>query len=253
VTTINSVLSGWNQEQLSNLGAILELDTEEPSITDLESGIKWLYYSKTRANLRLTTKNIAGKIAAKLNKKERQKEGVEHQYPIPLYSELIEGLADKLKLKDKNASLADYEEYISHEIIIEALNKMSPPQRRMFFNHAVDLGDIVENADIKDTSLKGPITTISALGLAHASGNSLYLASTTALGFVTHAAGVSLPFVAYTGMTSTIAFVIGPAGWLAAGSWAFWKATGPEWKKLTPAILYIISTNSRTGLASHEN
>jgi hypothetical protein len=31
--------------------------------------------------------------------------------------------------------------------------------------------------------------------------------------------GITLPFAVYTGLTSTIAFVIGPVGWLTAGFW----------------------------------
>ncbi len=87
------------------------------------------------------------------------------------------------------------------------------------------------------------MTTTAVLGAAQASGGAVYIASTTALGFLTHGVGITLPFAVYTGLTSTIAFVIGPVGWLAAGGWAFWKFTGPEWKKLTTAIVYITSRN----------
>ena len=78
-----------------------------------------------------------------------------------------------------------------------------------------------------------------------ASGFGVYLAATTALGFTTSAIGITLPFAAYTGLSSTIAFVIGPAGWLAAGLWGAWKVTQAEWKKLVPVVLYIASTRAR--------
>ena len=96
--------------------------------------------------------------------------------------------------------------------------------------------------------LKGPATTFALLGAAQASGFGIYLASTTALGFLTHAVGVTLPFTIYTGMTSTIAFLIGPAGWLGAGLWGTWKLTEPEWKKLVPALVCIVATNSLKNL-----
>lgn len=70
------------------------------------------------------------------------------------------------------------------------------------------------------------------------------MASTTALGFITHAVGMSLPFAAYTTLTSTIAFIIGPAGWLGIGLWGFISLTGADWKKLIPAVLYIAHVNS---------
>ncbi len=80
----------------------------------------------------------------------------------------------------------------------------------------------------------------SALGAANALGFGLYTSATTALGFVTHAVGISLPFTAYTGLSATIAVAIGPPGWLVAGLYAFWKLTSADWKALTPAIIYLI-------------
>ena len=234
--TISDALSEWDQDQLANLAAIMELENENPSISDLEEHIKWLYHSKTRAQ----AKSILKKIP--------KLDAIDDTYHTPTFSELIFALADKLKVNEKDASLEDCEEYISHEILIEALQKMSPSERKKFFMEMVNLDELLDKADLKGTSLKGPMTTVAVLGAAQASGMSIYLASTTALGFLTHAVGITLPFAAYTGLTSTIAFVIGPAGWLAAGGWALWQLTGPSWKKLTPAILYIISTNSHRAL-----
>ncbi len=80
----------------------------------------------------------------------------------------------------------------------------------------------LELAKLKDptgSALKAPLTTVAALGLAQASGFGVYLASTTSLGFVTHAVGITLPFAMYTGLSSTIAFLIGPAGWLGVSAW----------------------------------
>ena len=61
------------------------------------------------------------------------------------------------------------------------------------------------------------MTLMGVLGIAQMSGFDIYLASTTALGFFTAAAGVTLPLAAYTGLTSTIALFIGPVGWSVAG------------------------------------
>lgn len=201
---------------------------------DLGSHIKWLFHSKTGANIAALKNRIV----------ERGVADRERVYPVPLYSDLILALARKLKLKSLNASLEGLELDISYAIIVQALQKMTQSQRRVFFSNTINLGEIFENVVIRSPDLRGPVTTMTALGMAHASGISLYVASTTALGFVTHAVGITLPF-AITGLGSTIAVIIGPAGWLAAGGWAIFKMTGPEWKKLIPAIMYIISTNSQ--------
>lgn len=238
VKTLAEVLTGWDQDQLSNLGAILQLKKENPVIDDLGVHIKWLFHSKTKAKITALTNRVT-------------KAGVadrEHVYPVPLYSDLILALAGKLKLSTKHADIDDLELDISCAIIVKALQKMTQSQRRVFFSNTINLDEIFENVSIR-SNLRGPVTTMAALGLAHGSGMSLYMASSTALGFVTHAIGITLPFAVYTGLGSTIAFVIGPAGWLAAGGWAFLKMTGPEWKILIPALMYIIATNSRRRVA----
>ena len=134
---------------------------------------------------------------------------------------------------------------IEREIDIEALNKMKPKDRVDFFVKQIDLQKITNESNIKGESYTGVLTTVAALGLAQASGFGIFLASTTALGFLTHAVGITLPFAVYSGLGSTIAFVIGPAGWLAAGAFFSWKLTKAEWKKIIPALIYIISVNSR--------
>jgi uncharacterized protein YaaW (UPF0174 family) len=240
--TLDDELSGWSQQQLCNLGAILQLKKDNPSVEELGTRIKWLFHSKTRANITALKNRIVERGVA-------DGEGV---YPVPMYSDLILALADKLKLNAKHASIEDLQLDISYAIIVKALQKMTQSQRRVFFSNTINLGEIFENIQIRSPDLRGPVTTMAALGLAHGSGMSLYVASTTALGFVTHAVGITLPFAIYTGLGSTIAFMIGPAGWLAAGGWAVFKLTGPEWGKLTPAIMYIISTNSHRRMLQGE-
>jgi uncharacterized protein YaaW (UPF0174 family) len=125
---------------------------------------------------------------------------------------------------------------------------MKPRERQTFFEQQIEVPEIAREARIKGTSLAKPVTTFGLLGLAQVSGFGVYAASTTALGFVTHAIGITLPFASYTGMTSTLAVLIGPVGWLTAGLWGVWKITEPSWKILIPALIYIISTNSRIDL-----
>ena len=46
-----------------------------------------------------------------------------------------------------------------------------------------------------------------------------------------------------------IAALIGPVGWVGAGLFAIWKLTGPNYKKLIPAILYVsILRNKYAGI-----
>jgi uncharacterized protein YaaW (UPF0174 family) len=246
--SLGNVLYAWRTDELSNLSAILELDAGRPSVEAIEEQIKWLYYSRVRAQIKSSLSNTAGKLRSLFDKVERSARAADQEYPVPGYSELVFGLAEKLKVAEQGASLEQSEEAISHEVIIQALRKMTPDQRRTFFNQPIDLGQVLEAANARGAGLAGSRTTVQALQSTRPRGLSLYVASSTALGFMTHAMGVALPFAAIKGLGSTVAFVIGPAGWLAAGGWAAWLATGPEWKKLLPAVLYITATNSYSGL-----
>ena len=84
-----------------------------------------------------------------------------------------------------------------------------------------------------------------ALTAAQLSGFGVYLLATTTLGSLSGVIGVTLPFALYTTMTSTIATIIGPVGWLGAGLFTVWKLTGTNYKKLIPAVVYICALRAR--------
>jgi hypothetical protein len=100
-------------------------------------------------------------------------------------------------------------------------------------------------AGFADSNWKGPVTTLAALSAAQASGFGVYMGATTALGLISHAVGVTLPFAVYTGMTSTIAFLIGPVGFLASGGWLAHVLTSPEWARIHRALLHIIAMGAK--------
>ncbi len=77
------------------------------------------------------------------------------------------------------------------------------------------------------------------LTAAQLSGFGVYLLASTTLGAITGAIGITLPFAVYTAMSSAIAVIIGPVGWIGAGLFAVWQLTGANYKKLIPAILFV--------------
>ena len=167
---------------------------------------------------------------------------------MPRYDRLVVDVARHLKVYVEDASLEEYQLFIPQAVIIAALKSMSPRGRVEFFSKTFSVDEMTKATGIKTTTIQGPVTVFAALGVAQASGFSVYLGATTALGFLTHAVGITLPFAVFTGMTSTIAFVIGPAGWCAAGVWTFWHLTQPKWKKLIAGLVYIFATNARRKL-----
>lgn len=242
--TIREVLKDWNEQDLSNLLVLLGDKSGEPSISKIEEKFKWLYHSRHRVGAVTTFQNLKSRVAAKVSGGTSSHITPDEIKEVPHYNLLLAKAAKHIKAYEGDPTLEECELYLSHAVIIAALQRMSPSQRIKFFNTNIDMDKIMESAKIKSTNLKGSVMAATALGVAQASGFGVFLASTTALGFLTHAIGITLPFAVYTGLTSTIAFVIGPAGWLVAGIWGAWKLTQPKWKHIIPPLLYIVSTNS---------
>ena len=64
--SLADVLDGWSNEELGNLGSLLEMGRifEADQIIDR---IKWLYHSKARAGTEAFTKNTLGRLRSKLS------------------------------------------------------------------------------------------------------------------------------------------------------------------------------------------
>lgn len=238
--TINEICKDWGHEDMAALAFILKLPEDKCSISHIENTIKWHFHSSIRANLKAGMKNIIPKLMR--SKKEHK---VEDQYTGPTYLDLMDGVLGALKTDCKGATLADKEVFLSQAVIAQALVNMSPQQRRRAFAETLELSEIVEHSDsLKDTFARHKAAA-GAITIANAAGFSLYTSSTMALSFATSMAGITLPFAVYTGMTTFLSVIIGPAGWAAISGASFWKFTEPDWESLKIALLFIISVRSR--------
>jgi uncharacterized protein YaaW (UPF0174 family) len=241
-------LRDWRHEDLGNLCKLLGINTSS-SVEDIIKTFKWHYHSKTRAKTESLLVNFLRWALSRVSGRNYQTLSDEALRGVPFYDELIDRACKHVKASEQDATLAQRELHLSHAIVIAALQRMSPGERCKFFDSQIDAEEVFQQAGLKGASLSGPASTIAMLGVAQVSGFGIYMAASTALGFLTHAVGVTLPFALFSGMTSTIAFVIGPVGWLSVGLWGAWQLTEPEWKKLIPALIYIIAINSRMRLS----
>lgn len=157
------------------------------------------------------------------------------------YEKLVVEASKKLKVFDKSSSYCELEVFITEAVIAQSIQNMSPADRHKFFTQTIDIGEIVSTAKIENANYRGPLTTLAAIQIAGIGGFSTYLSATTALGFVTSSIGVTLPFSAYIGLTSTISVITGPVGWASVALWIGWKLTSPDWKKLIPVLIYLIA------------
>lgn len=162
-------------------------------------------------------------------------------FSSPSYKDIVKQVADKIK--------ADYKAYFTTEQIEVAIaqkvmetvwEKMTPDQRREMEKEWVRTAQQFDKGG--EFAKAGGV--FAALTAAQLSGFGVYLLATTTLGAITGVLGITLPFAVYTTMTSAIAVILGPVGWIGAGLFAIWALTGPNYKKLVPAVLYVCALRS---------
>lgn len=149
------------------------------------------------------------------------------------YRKILLKVIDKLKLDDNLKSIKEIERVITTKVLNDAISKMTEEQKVEFENEVLKLSEETDFKGLKAGSV------FATLGAAQLSGFGVYLLATTTLSTLSGIIGVTLPFAAYTTLTSSIAFLTGPLGWLGAGVYALWKITDVDYKKIIPVIIYI--------------
>jgi hypothetical protein len=242
-TELNTIIAGWDERDKTIIAILCDIE-DDTHADDSSAGnspdkiaekIRWMYHSRTRHSIKRNFKRVVRQDADK-------------DMFGPTYEVLLSGAAKKLGIHKHCKSLDDYERYIPQAVIVAALAKMNPAQRDQFFSEDINAGPMWEAAGINSGGLIGLRTAASVIAISNASGAAVYAGATTALGFATHAVGITLPYAAYTGLSATIAQLIGPPGWLALATYGFFKVTGTDWNKLMPVLLTIIATKHRRQL-----
>ena len=235
--SLECYLAELESRHLENLSYILQVADTEVSVAQVADAIRWRYHSKARSAL----KTGAGFVFSRIKKPGSKVSASESSVPsVPTYSALLLGLAHELQVFEPSVTLVQIEKYVIYGVMTDCLQRMTSEQRVRFFEQTVELSAVLGDGII-DSGISAPMTTLSALGLASASGAGVYTAAATVLGMLTHGFGITLPFAVYAGVNSTIGFVLGPLGWLAAGGWLAWRVTEPDWKVLTQVVVYLIT------------
>ena len=242
-TTVNQILHACADEDLVNLGAILGVEVSSlPSadkVTAISEAILWSYFSKVRMYFLHET------VGARLVQWIARRDSTPREYQLPPFEQLTAEAAKKVGAFSASASQAELELYLVERMMLSSLLAMTPETRHRVLSTMFAPADIARSASGPPTAAAAPLAALGAMAIAQASGFGVYLAATTTLGLLTHAVGITLPFAAYAGLTSSIAFVIGPVGWLGAGLWAAWTFTETKWDRIVPALIYMISVQAR--------
>jgi uncharacterized protein YaaW (UPF0174 family) len=220
-------------------------------VRDSLTELFWAYSSSTTAHAKQSTDKLKeriydflpGRLKTNIPKPQPAKEL--HEYGSALsYEFLVRETCNKLDIDNANVEpIRELEVYLIEDLFVRAAAEMNAQQRHAFLTSQVRLDDFA--SVFPQTGVAGPATTLAALAVAQGSGFGVYLGATTALGFLSHAVGVTLPFVVYTGMTSTIAFLIGPLGFLGAGAWLGFRVLGPEWPRILRGVLHLIAMRAK--------
>lgn len=166
----------------------------------------------------------------------------------PSYRDVVSLVAKQLKITyPKYLSVREIEILIAQKVLETVWEKMTPEQRGEIEQ---ELRKVAQEFD-KNGALLLSGSMFGALTAAQISGFGVYLLASTSLGAITAALGVTLPFVLYTTMSSAIAIIIGPVGWIGAGLLAFWQLTGPNHKHLLSAVLYICMLRTKYNPVEH--
>jgi len=153
------------------------------------------------------------------------------------YTEIAQDVASKVGVKKVRHLPAHVAE---KEAVVAALNYVlanaAPDQRNQI---------LAELGQQQGTSMKGMVGVSGGLVAAHLSGFALYTAASSTLAAVAGVAGVTLPFAAFTTMSTVLSIATGPVGWGVLGGWAIYKLGGADFKKTLPCVLSVAAIRAR--------
>lgn len=130
-----------------------------------------------------------------------------------------------------NLETQEIETAVVAKLFQNMLEQLSPEQQQQI------VMEMRREAD--DPHLEGLLLGGGAMTVARMSGFGVYLLASTVLGSLTNALGITLPFAVYMGMSQTIAFVLGPVGWVALAGSILFTLNQPNWNRLSLAVVYV--------------
>lgn len=152
------------------------------------------------------------------------------------YSDILVSICKKLDVRARKDEPAWVLEGKICQAVMRAVWERMTPQQRAAFDQEVARAAEQFGSGREWMKAGG---AVGALLAAEASGFGIYLLATSGLAAVAGLAGITLPFAAYTSLTTAMGVVLGPVGWVGTGLYAIWKVTGPNYPKLIRAVLYL--------------
>lgn len=210
---LRSLLGKASSEQLESLRKILDtVCCTAPTPDEVIKGLKWLH------------RNIFEDFYRDVFGEQES------------YKDILRSICKRLKIDfEPFHSTEDLETSICQEVVKTVWEKLNEKQRSELMR---ELDKIAEKQGKgADWGKAGGLA--GAIVAAELGGFATYVLATSGLAALGGLAGVTFPFAAYTGLSTALGVVLGPVGWVGVGLYALMKISGPNFKKLIPAILFI--------------
>lgn len=241
-----------DSSKLLGLAEIIQYNPYIPEkrvlFSELDENLKIKHLDNHRVEVVSKIQRLGGHTVVTLLKKY---EGVP-------YRTICIDICKKLKIKTKPTDkVEDLEAKIAKKVTLlfkDKINKMSNDEKKKYveaLNKNPDalkelkklekdprFGEMLKNPKLKK-SFKGELGTLGVIAMAGEAGFAPFLYFSTALGGLSGALGITLPFGVYIAGSQALAVVLGPVGWLGAGALIINKIASPNQRRLLPAVVYI--------------
>lgn len=161
----------------------------------------------------------------------------------PSYKRVLAKVADHVDVRSTGVDEKELEISIMQKLWGDVWHNLNPEQRELFNRELRRRAEKETGGSIAKIAITGGGMLAANLG-----GFATYALASSVVGAVTGAIGVTLPFVAYMGMSTAIATAIGPVGWLALGLLVIWRFGRADLEKITAAVCVISMIRARQDL-----
>lgn len=166
----------------------------------------------------------------------------------PSYDVVLRNICRKFKIPE-HQNLTSEQAIVLH-FFNESWRKLDPEKRTEFIEKLGNDQKKNPNSMITSSNIKSYLPELLGAGgiiAAQASSFGIYVAASSMVGAVTQAVNVTLPFV-FTSMSTSIAYLIGPAGWAIIALSLMAKVFGPDYKKVVHVVLIIAGTRANASI-----
>ena len=231
------------QDELKNLGedpsdfSLRELlahaNAEELDALQRFSEIKLDNLSQFEMAIRKKASNDVNVLVKKVK-------GVDEDLAVATYSDMLDLTGKRFKLKRDNRSDREFEKHVVQVAFEKMVDAMDEKDRKLLEH------EISKYAE-KHLGTKNLDIALSSSGLiaANLGGFATYTMASSLLAGVGSTIGATLPFAAYTTLSSTLSVVMGPIGIGALGLWGLHKISSPNTKVTILVVLSAAAIRER--------